>query len=371
MSSDSAKENVSVVDSSVTEWRNDIGNSDDPDIAEHSYGLIGHPTGIGVEKWNDIKYFIIKSLNRQNIDLSIKKGIWATQIMNERILDEAFHHMLQNSGCVILIFSVNTSGSFQGYAQMMSSIGRGRDNVWSEGIGKSNPWGRSFKVQWLRFNDLPFHKTLHLKNPLNDYKPVKISRDCQELSPDIGLALCELLDGKNDTNDLLTSSLRGDFSFKGRYVSTPSSMGDEDYKFRPLHMSWSMPLAYPSLFYQNQPVINEFRSTKQRFSGTMLTETLPISSSASPQLSGIKRAHYSGHIPELQTKKDVSSQLDFWGVSTGCPLAGSTLTEDDFLDMSYEEYLEEVHSRGKKQLRTSVSIYINIILLFSCVFFFI
>jgi len=87
--------------------------------------------------------------------------------------------MLQNSGCVILIFSVNMSGSFQGYAQMMSSIGKGRDNVWSEGIGKSNPWGRSFKVQWLRFNDLPFHKTLHLKNPLNDYKPVKISRDCQ------------------------------------------------------------------------------------------------------------------------------------------------------------------------------------------------
>jgi len=30
MSSDSAKENASVVDSSVTEWRNDIGNSDDP-----------------------------------------------------------------------------------------------------------------------------------------------------------------------------------------------------------------------------------------------------------------------------------------------------------------------------------------------------
>ncbi|ESW30434.1 hypothetical protein PHAVU_002G152600 [Phaseolus vulgaris] len=365
MSSDSTKENASVVDSSVTEWRNDIGNSDDPesscykfnennnpiraDIAGHSYGLVGHPTGIGVEKWNDIKYFIIKSLNRENIDLSIKKGIWATQIMNERILEEAFH----NSGCVILIFSVNMSGSFQGYAQMMSSIGRGRDNVWSEGIGKSNPWGRSFKVQWLCFNDLPFYKTLHLKNPLNDYKPVKISRDCQELSPDIGLALCELLDGKNDTNDLLTSSSRDDFSFKGRYVNTPSSMGDEDCNFPPYPMSWSMPLPYSSMFYQNQPVVNEFRSTKQRFSGTMLTETLPINSCVSPQVSGIKRAHYSGHIPEIQTKKDVACQLDFWGVSPGCPLAGSTLTEDDFLDMSYEEYLEEVHSRGRKQLRIS------------------
>jgi hypothetical protein len=30
MSSDSAKENASVVDSSVTEWKHDMGNSDDP-----------------------------------------------------------------------------------------------------------------------------------------------------------------------------------------------------------------------------------------------------------------------------------------------------------------------------------------------------
>lgn len=94
---------------------------------------------------------------------------------------EKYFLVLQNSGRVILIFSVNMSGSFQGYAQMMSSIGRrrDRDNIWSEGSGKSNPWGRSFKVKWLRLYDLPFHKTLHLRNPLNDYKPVKISRDCQ------------------------------------------------------------------------------------------------------------------------------------------------------------------------------------------------
>ena len=87
--------------------------------------------------------------------------------------------VLQNSGKVILIFSVNMSGFFQGYAQMMSSVGWRRDNVWSQGSGKGNPWGRSFRVKWLQLNDLPFQKTLHLKNPLNDYKPVKISRDCQ------------------------------------------------------------------------------------------------------------------------------------------------------------------------------------------------
>lgn len=92
---------------------------------------------------------------------------------------ESYLHILQSSSSVILIFSVNMSGYFQGYAQMMSSIGWRRDNVWSEGTGKGNPWGRSFRVKWLCLNDLPFHKTLHLKNPLNEYKPVKISRDCQ------------------------------------------------------------------------------------------------------------------------------------------------------------------------------------------------
>lgn len=145
--------------------------------------------------------------------------------------------VLQNSGKVILIFSVNMSGFFQGYAQMMSSVGWRRDNVWSQGSSRSNPWGRSFKVKWLRLNDLPFQRTLHLKNPLNEYKPVKISRDCQvfiyyiecplinfccisfleefvlksdskscvlfqELSPDVGEALCELLDRNNDPNGL-------------------------------------------------------------------------------------------------------------------------------------------------------------------------
>jgi hypothetical protein len=75
---------------------------------------------------------------------------------------------------VILIFSVNMSGHFQGYAQMISAIGQRRANVWSEAS-----WGGTFSVEWIQLYDLPFQKTLHLKNPLNSFKPVKISRDCQ------------------------------------------------------------------------------------------------------------------------------------------------------------------------------------------------
>ncbi|KAF3627197.1 hypothetical protein FXO37_29979 [Capsicum annuum] len=102
------------------------------------------------------------------------KGIWATQATYEDILDEEFH----NSSKVILIFSVNMSGYFQGYAQMTSPVGLRRGQVWSQGNGGRNTWGRNFDVNWLRFSDLPFQRTLHLKNPWNQYKPVKISRDC-------------------------------------------------------------------------------------------------------------------------------------------------------------------------------------------------
>jgi len=37
------------------------------------------------------RYFVIKSLGHHNIRLSVEKGIWATQVMNEPILEEAFH----------------------------------------------------------------------------------------------------------------------------------------------------------------------------------------------------------------------------------------------------------------------------------------
>lgn len=55
------------------------------------------PDGVGslgasrTRKPDTTRYFIIKSLNHHNIQLSIEKGIWATQVMNEPILEEAFH----------------------------------------------------------------------------------------------------------------------------------------------------------------------------------------------------------------------------------------------------------------------------------------
>ncbi|XP_044486939.1 YTH domain-containing protein 1 isoform X3 [Mangifera indica] len=364
MSSDTAKENASVVDSSLTE-KPEIGNLDDlesssykanedgyPSQAEdaeagHSIGRLEKSTENKKGKLYDTRYFIIKSLNHHNIQLSIEKGIWATQVMNEPILEEAFH----NSVKVILIFSVNMSGFFQGYAQMMSSVGWRRDSVWSRGSGKNNPWGHSFKVKWLQLNDLPFQKTLHLKNPLNDYKPVKISRDCQELPQDIGEALCDLIDEKGDLDGMLT---RDDLPAKRPCAEPPCSFGDEVYHMPPLQMSLTRkPMPYPSFLYQHQAGSNKFHLDHRHAEDA---DNLPFHS-PSTKFSRIKHPCLKGNLSSLQVDHDLSSRYDLWGLSAESPLA-STLTEDDFLEMSYEEYLA-VHSRSIKELCHPVSIFVG------------
>ena len=48
-----------------------------------------------------------------DLDLSVEKGLWATQKHNEGVLDQAF----RTSKEVYLIFGVNKSGEFYGHAR--------------------------------------------------------------------------------------------------------------------------------------------------------------------------------------------------------------------------------------------------------------
>ena len=78
------------------------------------------------------RYFVLKSLTQvciprlsstrnylkltrwqYDLDLSVQKNMWATQRHNEEILDQAY----RTSKDVFLIFSVNKSGEFYGYAR--------------------------------------------------------------------------------------------------------------------------------------------------------------------------------------------------------------------------------------------------------------
>ncbi|MCJ1471874.1 hypothetical protein MMC13_000515 [Lambiella insularis] len=71
----------------------------------------------GIGKVND-KYFIVKSLTVEDLELSARTGVWATQAHNEEALNKAFESV-EN---VYLICSANKSGEYFGYARMTSPI---------------------------------------------------------------------------------------------------------------------------------------------------------------------------------------------------------------------------------------------------------
>ncbi|OCH92639.1 hypothetical protein OBBRIDRAFT_423644 [Obba rivulosa] len=85
------------------------------------------------------RYFILKSLTQYDLDLSVEKGLWATQKHNEGILDQAY----RTSKDVYLIFGVNKSGEFYGYARMVGPVLRGEHRVPWASRADSPPQRRS------------------------------------------------------------------------------------------------------------------------------------------------------------------------------------------------------------------------------------
>jgi hypothetical protein len=63
-----------------------------------------------------IRLFIL-SLIQFDLDLSVEQGVWATQKHNEGVLDKAY----RTSKDVYLIFGVNKTGEFYGYARLVIS----------------------------------------------------------------------------------------------------------------------------------------------------------------------------------------------------------------------------------------------------------
>uniref|UniRef100_A0A8C6WK60 RNA helicase n=1 Tax=Neogobius melanostomus TaxID=47308 RepID=A0A8C6WK60_9GOBI len=134
---------------------------------------------------SSIRYFIMKSNSIRNIEISQQKGIWSTTPSNESKLSKAY---LENK-LIILIFSIQGSGQFQGYARMTSVISRESCQDWGlMGLGGV------FTVEWIHKESLPFHCTQHILNPWNDNRKVQISRDGQELEPQTGSQLLLMWD---------------------------------------------------------------------------------------------------------------------------------------------------------------------------------
>jgi len=200
------------------------------------------------------KFFIVKSLTVEDLELSVRNGIWATQAHNETALNKAY----ESAENVYLVFSANKSGEYFGYARMISPIdddaaanielpsrtgpsptevdlpntiptpatafapkGRIIDDsargtiFWEadpadleeksgddskseksveaeEGIAGNQSFGKPFKIEWVSTERLPFYRTRGLRNPWNANREVKIARDGTELEPSVGRRLIQM-----------------------------------------------------------------------------------------------------------------------------------------------------------------------------------
>ncbi|KJP89700.1 hypothetical protein AK88_00660 [Plasmodium fragile] len=138
------------------------------------------------------KFFLIKSSSDKNISISLNFNIWATTPKNEHKFVPAF----TENDYVILIFSVNGSSKFCGYAVMRSMPGESKNsNVYFYYDDKIFR-GRNFDIQWIRVVDVSFQEVSHLKNSLNENKPIKVGRDGQEIERMAGIKLCEVFEAK-------------------------------------------------------------------------------------------------------------------------------------------------------------------------------
>lgn len=140
--------------------------------------------------FRDTRFFVIKSNNAENVTLSKAKGVWSTLPQNEANLNQAY----RESRNVLLIFSVKESGRFAGFARLHGESRRDVTPIsWVLPPGLSaKALGGVFKVDWICRKELPFSSTMHLYNPWNEGKPVKIGRDGQEIEPKVAEELCRL-----------------------------------------------------------------------------------------------------------------------------------------------------------------------------------
>ncbi|KAL7815460.1 YT521-B-like domain-containing protein [Trichoderma aethiopicum] len=135
------------------------------------------------------RYFLVKSFNVSNVEMSQRDGLWITKAKNGSLFASAF---AQHKN-VYLIFSINKSKAFQGYARMTSAPdGNIPPAKWMNNIS----WEASapFRIEWLNTRRTEFWRLGDLANPLNDGKPVFIGRDGQEYPEQCGRKMVRILD---------------------------------------------------------------------------------------------------------------------------------------------------------------------------------
>jgi len=147
----------------------------------------------------DAKFFVIKSYSEEDVHKAIKHNLWCSTRDGNLKLHDAFV-TANNEYPIFLLFSVNASGHFVGLAQMKSPVDFEKN---FPGWNQSHKWKGCFKISWLYIKDIPNREFRHLKNELNEGKPVPNSRDTQEVPFEVGQEVYKIFTNyKNQTSIL-------------------------------------------------------------------------------------------------------------------------------------------------------------------------
>lgn len=145
------------------------------------------------------RYYLMRSVNMRNVQISAAKGIWASSSGNSSRLRQSFRDVDH----VILIFAATESRNFHGYAKMLAEPDdRLYPGIWGE---MSSRLSANIRLQWIKQCEVSLHKASHIKNPQNDDLPVHRCRDGQDLPPTTGETLCRFL-FQQPSSDLLRGS---------------------------------------------------------------------------------------------------------------------------------------------------------------------
>ncbi|USW52746.1 Putative YTH domain containing protein [Septoria linicola] len=146
-------------------------------------------------KKGGVRYFMIKSWNMENVHEAQRTNIWATQEKNEEMLT----HAVKTVRHVILLFSVNKSMAFQGYA-LMTSAPDSKIQKPSFTSKLNRATSPAFTLRWLAKTPIHFKLVGHIKNTLNydeekgEPHAVLVGKDGQEIDADAGMGVVWVLD---------------------------------------------------------------------------------------------------------------------------------------------------------------------------------
>ncbi|BES97417.1 HA2 [Nesidiocoris tenuis] len=132
------------------------------------------------------RYFMIKAGQLKNLDLSIAHRVWSFLPVTQDRIVKAY----KGGNTVILIFSIQGTNIFQGYARLAGDSPVAPELCLPEMMTHQlNP---PLPVEWIKRANIPHHAARHLHNAYNDYAKVQMGRDGQEIEPTAGEALCRL-----------------------------------------------------------------------------------------------------------------------------------------------------------------------------------